>query len=214
MTYKKKLLNIRENPLYLLTDTNISGLSHIQIVRKAVRAGIRTIQLREKNISRKELHKIAAAVRDVTERYNVIFIMNDYVDIALSVNADGIHLGQDDMPLEEARKLMGNRKLIGISTHSLKQAMKAEEGGADYIGFGPLYNTLTKDAGHAKGVKTLRHIRLHIDIPIVAIGGITWKNVNEVVQSGADAVAVASGILAGNMKQNVNRFLEAVRNKK
>ena len=138
------------------------------------------------------------------------FIVNDYVDIAFAVNANGVHLGQEDMPVKEARQIMGKRKLIGISTHTLNQAINAQEAGADYIGFGPMFHTETKDAGHPRGIKALRGIKKHIDIPIVAIGGITWENVNEVLNAGANTVAVASGILTGNIKVNFNKFMEAV----
>ncbi len=200
----------KDHPLYLITDTTIAGLSHIQIVRMAIKAGIRTIQLREKYLPKKDIYKIAISIREITEKYKVTFIVNDYLDIALAVNADGVHLGQQDMPVEEARIIMGNKKLIGISTHNLNQAIKAQGSGADYIGFGPMFHTVTKDSGHNKGIKVLRKIRKHIDIPIVAIGGITWENVNEVLKAGADATAVVSGILTGNIQMNVEKFMDAI----
>lgn len=202
--YKKKV------PLYLITDTKIAGLSHVQIARRAMDAGIRTIQLREKDLSKKIIFKEALRIRELTNRVRATFIINDYIDVALTVNADGIHLGQDDMPLKEARGIMGKGKIIGISTHSLNQAIKAQEGGADYIGFGPMYHTTTKDAGRPKGVRALRTVRKNIHIPIVAIGGITWENVNEVLDAGADAAAVGSGILSGRIKVNVKKFMEAI----
>lgn len=200
----------KKTPLYLITDTRIAGLSHIQIVRRAIDAGIRTIQLREKNLPKKEIYNAAISIRDITIKHSSVFIVNDYVDIALAVNADGVHLGQEDMPVEEARKIMGKGKLIGISTHSLDQAIKAQDAGADYIGFGPMFQTTTKDTGNPKGITALSKIRKLIDIPIVAIGGITWENVNKVLNSGADAAAVASGILTGDIKANVKKFMEAV----
>lgn len=200
----------KKTPLYLITDTRIAGLSHIQIVRSAIDAGIRTIQLREKNLHKKEIFNAAISIRDITIKHSSVFIINDYVDIALAVNADGVHLGQEDMPVEEARKIMGKGKLIGISTHSLDQAIKAQDAGADYIGFGPMFQTTTKDAGNPKGITALSNIRKLIDVPIVAIGGITWENVNKVLNSGADAAAVSSGILTGDIKANVKKFMEAV----
>ena len=202
--YKKKV------PLYLITDTKIAGLSHVQIAQRAMDAGIRTIQLREKDLSKKIIFKEALRIRELTNRIKATFIINDYIDVALAVNADGIHLGQDDMPLKEARGIMGKGKIIGISTHSLNQAIKAQEGGADYIGFGPMYCTTTKDAGRPKGVRALRTVRKNIHIPIVAIGGITWENVNKVLDAGADAAAVGSGILSGRIKVNVKKFMEAI----
>jgi thiamine-phosphate pyrophosphorylase len=197
-------------PLYLITDTKMAGLSHIQISRRAIDAGIRVIQLREKNLPKKDIYKAAVSIRDMAKRRKVIFIVNDHVDVALAVNADGVHLGQEDIPVEEARKIMGKGKLIGISTHSLEQAIRAQEAGADYIGFGPMFYTATKDAGNPKGLKVLRQVRKVIDIPIVAIGGITWENVTEVLNSGADAAAVASGILIGDINTNVKRFMEGI----
>jgi len=198
-------------PLYLVTDTRIAGLSHIQITRRAIDAGIRTIQLREKNLPKKEIYNAAIRIRDITVTRSIVFIVNDYVDIACAVNADGVHLGQEDMPVEEARKIMGKGKLIGISTHSLDQAIKAQDAGADYVGFGPMFRTKTKDAGHPKGITALSQIRKLIDIPIVAIGGITCENIRDVICAGADAAAIASGILSGNIKKNVDLLIKAVR---
>jgi thiamine-phosphate pyrophosphorylase len=202
----------KKNPLYLITDTAISGLSHIRIVLRAIDAGIGTIQLREKHLPKKEIFKAACRIRDITAKQNVTFIVNDYVDVALAVDADGVHLGQDDMPLSEARLLMGKKKIIGVSTHSMKQAAIAEKAGADYIGFGPLFATMTKAAGHPKGIRQLEKIRDHVKIPIVAIGGISRGNVWEVLNGGADYAAVASGILSGNIQKNVEKYLEAVSN--
>lgn len=202
---------LKNNPVYLITDTNISGLTHFQAARRALAAGVRTIQLREKHMSRKDIYREAAAIRDISHKYNAAFIVNDYIDIAMAVNADGVHLGQEDMPLEDARRIMGRRKIIGVSTHSLKQAVRAESEGADYIAFGPVFNTTTKDAGRPKGIKSLRSVRKHICIPVVAIGGISWENVKEVLDAGADAAAVASAVLSGNIKTNVGKFMTAVK---
>jgi len=166
--------------------------------------------MREKHLSKKDMYKAAISIRDITLKRNALFIVNDYVDLALAVNADGVHLGQDDMSVKEARKIMGKRKLIGISTHSLDQANKAQDGGADYIGFGPIFHTVTKDAGTPKGENALRQIREHIDIPIVAIGGISWENVNNILNAGEDAAAIASGILIGDIKANVMKFMDAI----
>ncbi len=203
----------KSNPLYLITDTGTAGLSHIEIARRAIDAGIRTLQLRDKNLPKKELYGVAERIAELSVRNRVTFIINDHIDIALAVNSDGVHLGQDDMPLEEARRLMGKGKIIGISTHTLPQAIKAREGGADYIGFGPMFPTATKNAGNPKGVERLRKIRQHLDIPIVAIGGITWENVHEVMKAGADAVAAVSGILRGDIMENTGHFMKALHKK-
>ncbi len=201
---------IEHNPIYLITDRTLSGLSHSQIIRQAIAAGIRTIQLREKQLSKKELYREALSMRSLTLKHKMTFIVNDYIDIALAADADGVHLGQDDMPIKEARKIMGKEKIIGISTHSLKQAISAVEAGADYIGFGPMFQTSTKDAGSPKGLKILKEIRKHIKIPIVAIGGIKPENVSSVLEAGADAVAVMSAILKGDIKENTDKFLSAI----
>ncbi|GBD95650.1 thiamine-phosphate synthase [bacterium BMS3Abin06] len=198
------------NPLYLITNRKISGLTHTRIARRAIAAGIKTIQLREKHLPKKEIYKEALSIREITGRHKVTFIINDYIDIALAVDADGVHLGQEDMPLKEAGKILGKKKIIGISTHTLRQAIEARDAGADYIGFGPMFHTTTKDAGRPKGIKALREISKHVNIPVIAIGGITWDNVNEVLNSGADAAAVASGILSGDIKANLKRFFEAM----
>lgn len=190
-------------------DRNISGLSHTQIARRAVSAGIHTIQLREKRMSKRDIYRDASAIRIITRKCNVTFIVNDYIDIALAADADGVHLGQEDMPLEKARKIMGRKKIIGISTHSLRQALRAQEGDADYIGFGPIFATSTKEVGRPRGLKALKEIRRHIRIPVVAIGGITWDNINEVLHAGADAVAVASGILSGDININTKKYIDA-----
>jgi thiamine-phosphate pyrophosphorylase len=202
---------INLHPLYLITDRTTSSLNLTEITQRAVSAGIKTIQLREKNMTKKELYKEALSIRKFTLKHRAAFIINDYVDIALAVNADGVHLGQEDMPIKEARKLLGENKIIGISTHSMKQAVDAQRAGADYIGFGPIFKTTTKDAGKPKGIKSLIEIKKHIKIPVVAIGGITIDNVSEVFKSGADAAAVASGILSGDIKRNIERFYQQIK---
>ncbi|MEF9476199.1 MAG: thiamine phosphate synthase [Candidatus Mariimomonas ferrooxydans] len=201
---------INFHPLYLITDRTISGLSHSEIARQAVTAGVRTIQLREKNMSGRDLYQEAVFLRSLTLRHRATLIINDYVDIALAVNADGIHLGQDDMPVKEARKILGESKIIGISTHSLKQALRARKAGADYIGFGPIFHTATKNAGVPKGINSLTEIKRHIKIPVVAVGGINIENAPDVLKAGADTIAVASGILSGNIRENVKKILQVL----
>lgn len=201
---------INFHPLYLITDRTISGLSHSEMARQAVNAGVRIIQLREKNMSGRDLYQEAVFLRNLTLRHRAILIINDYVDIALAVNADGIHLGQDDMPVKEARKMLGRNKIIGISTHSLKQALRARKAGADYIGFGPIFRTATKNTGVPKGINSLTEIKRHIKIPVVAVGGINIENVPDILKAGADTIAVASGMLSGNIRENVKRFLQVL----
>jgi len=194
-------------PLYLISDTSVSNLTHRQICQRALDAGVRVIQLREKAMSKRELFREAVYIRRLTRRYNAIFIINDYVDIALLVDAEGVHLGQDDLPLREARRILGRERLIGISTHTLRQAIEAEHGGADYIGYGPVFYTGTKQAGRPRGIGSLKRVVGRVNIPVVAIGGITIENSKDVLDAGAHAVAMISGILRGDIKKNIKRFL-------
>jgi thiamine-phosphate pyrophosphorylase len=169
---------------------------------QALAAGVRLFQYRDKHGSRKSIWKTALLLAKIARRTGALLIVNDYADIALAVDADGVHLGQDDLPVEEARKIIGREKLIGISTHNTEQARDAEQSGADYIGFGPIYPTATKDAGAAQGLENLRTIRQTVSIPIIAIGGINESNAGDIVRAGADGVAVISAILtADDMKQ-------------
>jgi thiamine-phosphate pyrophosphorylase len=195
--------------LCLITDRKAGQRTTEEMVQAALKSGARWIQYREKEKTRREIYREALQLRDVTRQFGGLFIVNDHADIALAVDADGVHLGQDDLPLREARKIMGNR-IIGISTHSLSEAIGAAEGGADYIGFGPVFPTVTKDAGTPKGAAMLRDIKKEVSIPVVAIGGISLENLPEVLASGADAVAVASAILRGDISENVRSFMRII----
>lgn len=195
--------------LCLITDRKAGGRTAEEMVKTALDSGARWIQYREKEKTRREIYREALKLRDITQQFRALFIVNDHIDIALAVDADGVHLGQDDLPLREARKIVGDR-IIGISTHSLSEAMDAAEGGADYIGFGPVFPTATKDAGMPKGVEMLREIKRQVSIPVVAIGGITVENLPEVLASGADAVAAASAILRGDISENVRSFMKVI----
>src|SRR4030043_2190685 len=181
--------------LCFITDQKVSGLSYEDMTHKVLLKGVRWIQFRDKKRSRREIYQNAIRLRRLTKDYDAVFVVNDFPDIALCCGADGVHLGQDDLPLKEARKIMGRDRIIGISTHSLEQAAEAERDGADYIGVGPVFPTLTKDAGRPKGIAMLREIRKQVNIPVVAIGGISLENISSVLQTRVDAVAVASAIL-------------------
>jgi len=195
-----------------ITDRTIGGLGVEEQVRVVLDAGISFVQYREKNLARREIYFQAESLRKLTAEYGATFIVNDHCDIALAVDADGVHLGQEDLPLAEARKIMG-QKIIGISTHSLVEAEAAEQGGADYIGFGPIFHTSTKDAGVPKGVEGIEDIRRHVRVPIVAIGGISHDRVPSIMGAGADAVAVASSILReDDVYTAARRFVETVSN--
>lgn len=198
------------NGLCFITGRKESCLTLKESVTVVLSSGVRCIQYREKDKSRRDIYREALILRKLTNEFRAVFVINDYADIALAVNADGVHLGQSDLPLKEARKILGTEKMIGVSTHSIDEAIEAEAGGADYIGFGPIFHTATKDAGKPKGVAALREIKKLIKIPVVAIGGINIGNLRSVIDSGADAVAVSSGIIQGDIADNVKRFLEVL----
>lgn len=194
-----------------ISDRKYSGLPLYDMIHNVLRAGVRCIQYREKDLSRREIYGNAVILRKLTGLFDATFIVNDHADIALAVDADGVHLGQDDLPLKEARKIMG-KKIVGISTHTLAQAKEAELGGADYIGFGPVFHTTTKDAGAPKGADNIRVIKEKLSIPMVAIGGISLDNIASVISAGADAVAVATAICRGDIAANAEQFVRFFKN--
>lgn len=196
--------------LCFITDRSISTLSCKEMSLAVLKTGVKWIQYREKDKTRKEMYEDSVRIRELTKDYQAVFIVNDYADIAMSVEADGVHLGQDDLPLREARSIMGREKIIGISTHDVKQAIAAEKEGADYIGFGPIFYTTTKDAGNPKGADMLREIKKQIRIPIIAIGGINLENLKSVLDTGIDAVAVSSAILRSDIETHSKNFMEII----
>jgi len=181
--------------LYVICDPVFSkGRDILEVASEVMRGGARVIQLRDKTHSVRELYPVATELARLASEKGVLFVVNDSVELAMAVGADGVHLGQDDFPLKAARKAAGDEMLIGISTHCIEEAFAAQEEGADYIGFGPIFKTPTKDAGVPKGVEGLKSIRERIKIPIVAIGGINAVNAAEIIAAGADAVAVISAV--------------------
>jgi thiamine-phosphate pyrophosphorylase len=193
-----------------ITDRSSCSASLYETVFTVLKAGVRFIQYRQKEGTRREICEEAAKLRKLTRYFDAALIINDHADIALAVDADGVHLGQDDLPLAEARRIMGG-KIVGISTHDLEQAKSAEAGGADYIGFGPVFRTATKDAGEPRGVDNLREIKQNVRIPLIAIGGINVDNIESVLQTGADALAVASAICRGDVAENTSKLFAAMR---
>lgn len=165
-------------------------------MKQALAGGVKFFQYRNKNGTRKGIYETSLLLARIARNTEARFMVNDHADIAAAVDADGVHLGQDDLPIEFARKLLGRDKVIGISTHSLEQARAAEAAGADYIGFGPIFRTSTKDAGPTQGTRNLASIKHSVAIPVMAIGGINQANVQYVAQAGADGAAVISVVLA------------------
>ena len=186
-------------PLYAILDPEQTrGRPAERVLAALLEAGVSILQLRVKSLPPVDFLELAKQARAVTRAHGCKLIINDRVDIALACGADGVHLGQDDLPLRAGRKLMG-QKIIGISTHDLDQARAAERAGADYIGFGPMFGTRTKATGYeARGPEMLQQIRRAVTLPIVAIGGITEANVQEVWQAGADSVAIIGDVLHDN----------------
>lgn len=184
--------------LYLILDPAVAAdRSLLELTRTALAAGVRIFQLRMKTPDTGLFYETASQLCPLVRQAGGRFIVNDRCDVALAVGADGIHLGQEDLPLADARAILGTGKLIGISTHNLNQAIEAEAGGADYIGFGPIFQTTTKEnPDPVVGVAGLRTVRAKVRVPIVAIGGINASNAADVHRAGADAVAVVSAVLA------------------
>ncbi|MBK8314758.1 MAG: thiamine phosphate synthase [Acidobacteria bacterium] len=173
----------------------MSNCAHDEIVRKMVAGGARLIQLRDKDASAKELLQAAIACLKVTRAAGATLIINDRVDVALTSNADGVHLGQEDLGVEEAREILGDDKIIGISTHTIDQFLAAMETSANYIAVGPVYPTASKEnPAPVVGLDLVREARKISDRPIVAIGGITPERASEVIAAGADSVAVISSL--------------------
>jgi thiamine-phosphate diphosphorylase len=169
---------------------------------ETLEAGVRFFQYRNKRGTRRDIYETSLQLVPLARGAGALFIVNDHADIALAVDADGVHLGQDDLPIKHARNLLGSGKLIGISTHSLDQARVAEASGADYIGFGPVFRTSTKDAGPVQGIEKISSIKRIVSVPVIAIGGITLANVGEAVCAGADGVAVISSVLSAPDRKN------------
>jgi thiamine-phosphate pyrophosphorylase len=181
--------------LYAITDRGLSNSAHEEIVRQLLAGGARLIQVRDKEASAKELLEAARACVALTRAAGARLIVNDRADVALAADADGVHLGQDDLSVEEARELLGPDKIIGVSTHSLEQARRALETSADYVAVGPVYATATKEnPDPVVGLELVRRVRELTERPLVAIGGVTPERAPEVIAAGADSVAVISAL--------------------
>jgi thiamine-phosphate pyrophosphorylase len=185
---------MRLRGFYFITDRKLSLNGIIEDARQAVKGGACVVQYRDKLASSREMLENALKLKKLCRR--IPLIVNDRVDIALASGADGVHLGQDDLPCALARKLLGRKKIIGVTVGSLKEAREALIAGADYLGVAPVFATSTKpDAGRAVGLKTVREIRKAVPLPLVAIGGITLENAPQAFAAGAQSVAALSGLL-------------------
>lgn len=186
--------------LYLITDRNQTGsVRLIDVVDDALKGGVRGVQLREKDLSSRELYELAYEMRKLTAKYDARLIINDRVDIALAVEADGVHLGLNSLPIHRVRKLLGSSRLIGLSCHNQVNAIMAQENGADFITFGPVYYTASKaNYGKPVGVEKLEAVSQLLQIPFFALGGIKKSNIHEVMAAGATGVAIVSAIIASD----------------
>jgi thiamine-phosphate pyrophosphorylase len=179
---------------YFITDSNLSKAGNISDVQQAISADIGVVQLRNKKSSTRDFYRQAIELRKICRK--TIFLINDRLDIALAADADGVHLGQNDLPYNIARKLLGKKKIIGLTVHTLDEAIAAQDMGADYIGVSPIFATTTKsDAGEPCGIEGLTKIREKITIPIVTIGGINLSNAQAVINAGADALCAISAVV-------------------
>ncbi len=183
--------------LYLVTDRSLmSTATLIEAVEQAILGGCTMIQLREKNISSLDFYRQSVEVKKITEQYHVPFIINDRIDIAIAVNADGVHIGQSDIPAAIARDLIGTDMLLGVSAASVKEAVQAANDGADYLGVGAMFPTGTKTDANYVSIEELKKIRHAVNLPIIAIGGINKGNIKQFHDTGINGLAVVSAIIA------------------
>ena len=209
-----KMPKLNDFGLYFITDSKLTKKTIIDDVKSAINGGVKVIQYREKYASTKQMMEEAKEIKKLCQKNKVIFLVNDRIDIALAVDADGVHIGQDDMPYETARRLLGKNKIIGLSAHDVEESVKAEKSGADYIGLGPIFSTNTKaDAGRACGTEMISKVKEHVKIPIIAIGGINESTINEVLKAGAKNIAIISAVLSkDDVEQSIRGFINKIAN--
>jgi len=198
--------------LYLILDTQaLQGRSEVEVATQAIQGGAKIIQLRDKQRHKADLLEIAQKLKEVCVHKGVLFIINDYLDLALASDADGLHLGQKDLPIPEARRLLPMDKLIGCSTTTVSEAVRSQSEGADYIAVGSIYPTTSKADFKLAGLDTLRRVRKRVSLPLIAIGGINETNVEEVMKAGADGVAVISAVLgAADIEEATQKLVTMV----
>ena len=191
---------------YFITDACLSRAGNESDVMSAAAAGVKIVQYREKCAGTRAMCDEAMRLKRAAK--GALFLINDRVDVALAVDADGVHLGQDDMAYKTARRLLGGNKMIGVTVHDLRQAIDAEKMGADYVGLAPIFSTGTKkDAGKPCGVKLIEKIKKELSIPIVAIGGIDLANAEEVIAAGADGICAISAVVTKrDVRSTIKKF--------
>ncbi len=202
----------------VITHREINGGDLLEVVRQALLGGAEMIQFREKRMGDREFFQLGLKLKEEVKGFGALFLINDRVDQALALGADGVHIGPEDLPLPLARKLLGPRKIIGYSVKCIEDALQARKEGADYLGVGPIYSTTTKDAGPALGPEILREMRAKVKLPILAIGGIDGDNVQAPILWGADGVAVIGAVMGAEdrrvkVEKLRQRIIEAKRRK-
>ena len=180
--------------LYLVTSEK-DEKEFLKIIEESLEGGVNLIQIREKTANSKDFYEIALKVKSLTSKYNVPLIINDRIDVALAINADGVHIGQKDLPCEKVRSIIGPDKLLGVSASTVKEALKAQEDGADYIGSGSLYKTPSKEDAPVISKEDLKEICESVNIPVVYIGGVSLENIKNLKNTGIKGIAVVSAIM-------------------
>ena len=194
--------------LYLVTDKSDDMEKFLNTIEEAIKGGVSVVQIREKTKDTLDFYNLALKVKEITTKYDVPLIINDRVDVALAIDADGVHVGQSDMPCDVTRKLVGPDKIVGISAATIDEAKKAEKDGADYIGTGAVFPTATKDDAPKITKKDLKEIVDSINIPVVAIGGINHDNAGELIDTGIAGLSVVSAIMSSdNPKKSSEELL-------
>ena len=195
--------------LYLVTDKSDDVEKFLMTIEEAIKGGVSVVQIREKTADTLDFYNLALKVKEITEKHNVPLIINDRVDVALAVDAEGVHVGQSDMPCDVTRALVGPDKIVGVSAATIEEARKAESDGADYIGAGAVFPTATKDDAPKITKKDLKEIVESISIPVVAIGGITLNNAHELIDTGIAGLSVVSAIMSSeNPKKSSEELLK------
>ena len=194
--------------LYLVTDNSDDEEKFLNTIEEAIKGGVSIVQIREKTADTLDFYNLALKVKEITTNYNIPLIINDRVDVALAIDADGVHVGQSDMPCDVTRKLIGPDKILGVSAATIDEAKKAESDGADYIGTGAVFPTSTKDDAPSVTKQELKEIVESINIPVVAIGGINLENACELIDTGIAGLSVVSAIMSSdNPKKSSEELL-------
>ena len=184
--------------LYLVTDNSEDIEKFLTTIEEGIKGGVTVVQIREKTADTLDFYNLALKVKEITAKYNVPLIINDRVDIALAIDADGVHVGQSDMPCDVTRKLIGEDKILGVSAATIEEAQKAQKDGADYIGTGAVFPTATKDDAPSVTKTELKEIVQSISIPVVAIGGINLENASQLIDTGIAGLSVVSAIMSSD----------------